>query len=269
MKRLSIATLFAAVPIAAFSLLAPPASFASNASVSEVIEFTYTTGDSYSSIIDQIESQIGHESADEFLSQVAQQEGAEAAVGYAPLAEAAQQAGTTESWESPVSQLLPEYSAMAVPPYSINGGIVGGTDRRTWRMNIISEHVQCQALGLIGCEVTDRRSTTITIDPGNTGTRFQFNQSYFPNAGRIDEPTFTLRAYRNGSDNGSVVVREVGIGYRSLTLSHSTAHRSNGFAFTVTGSVISNGQLRSLTPWRTGDGACSTATRPVCRFSRT
>ena len=120
---------------------------------------------------------------------------------------------------------------------------------------------------MIGCEVTDRRTTQITIDPGNLGSRFQFQQSTFPNAGRIDEPTLTLRVYRNGSLNGSRLVQEVGIGYTSLTLAHTTALRSNGFAFTVTGSVISNGQLRSLTPWRTGDGGCSTATQPICRFS--
>lgn len=267
MKIMPSAAIGATAALVAAFAVTPSASFASSAGVSEVVEFTYTTGDSLGSIVDQIESQLGPESAAEFLDQVAEQEDVDAGVGYAPLAEAAQDTGAIEGWEGQASLLAPEYSAMAVPAYAINGAVVAGTDRRTWRMRIVSEHVQCQALGVIGCEVTDRRTTQITIDPGNLGSRFQFQQSTFPNAGRIDEPTLTLRVYRNGSLNGSRLVQEVGIGYTSLTLAHTTALRSNGFAFTVTGSVISNGQLRSLTPWRTGDGGCSTATQPICRFS--
>lgn len=155
-------------------------------------------------------------------------------------------------------------TAAAIPNFPVSGQIVAGTDRRTWRMNVQVVRTACV---FIMCEITDRRITGITFDPGGTGSRLQFQQSYFPSTGAIEVPSYTIRVYRNSSLNGSITLG-VGVGFRSTTVSHSVNLRSNGFTFTVTGSALVNGSLVNLSSVRTNSGGCSSATSPICRFDQ-
>lgn len=66
------------------------------------------------------------------------------------------------------------------------GGIVNGG--YTWQMTSTLQHIECAALGVIGCNLTDRWVTTIKIDPGNTSSRVTANSLYTPNSGRITGP---------------------------------------------------------------------------------
>lgn len=157
-----------------------------------------------------------------------------------------------------------QFTAASVPNFPIAGQIVAGTDRRTWRMNVQVVRTGCV---FIMCEITDRRTTAITFDPGGAGSRLQFQQSYFPSTGAIEVPSYTVRVYRNASLNGSLTLG-VGVGFRSTTLSHNTNLRSNGFTFTVSGSALVDGSLVNLASVRTNSGGCSSAMSPICRFSQ-
>lgn len=213
----------------------------------------------------QMVEQIGPKAAEEFIREAATREINGVATGVPGLTEESAKSITAATADEQFMAIVePPLVSMAVPAFPIVGSVVAGTDRRTWRMNAVATYSEC-ILGVISCTVTDRRTTTITIDPGGTGNRVQYQQSYFPSTGKIGSPSYTVRVYRNGFLNGTRTTT-VGVGSTSIILSNQTNLRSNGFAFTVTGSAVINGSLVSLPSARTADGACTSASSPICRF---
>ncbi|MFL0711998.1 MAG: hypothetical protein ACJLS2_04460 [Microcella pacifica] len=213
----------------------------------------------------QMVEQIGPKAAEGFIREAAQKEVNGVATGVPGLTEeGAKSIAAAAADEQFMAIVEPPMVAMAVPAFPIVGSVVAGTDRRTWRMNAVATYSEC-ILGFISCTVTDRRTTTITIEPGGTGNRVQYQQSYFPSTGKIGSPSYTVRVYRNGFLNGTRTTT-VGINWTSINVSNQTNLRSNGFAFTVTGSAVINGSLINLPSARTADGACTSASSPICRF---
>ena len=153
--------------------------------------------------------------------------------------------------------------ATAVGAYPVIGAAIA--DGYAWRMTSVSEYVYC-ALGVFACTVTDRRTTRFVVDPGVTADRVTIHHTYFPNDGKLQNPRITLKTYRNSTVAGTLVMTvTTAMQGTVFTIGHAS-YKSNGFTFTIGGTILTAAGTRALSTARTGWGACSSAATPICRY---
>ncbi|NKY39693.1 hypothetical protein [Cellulomonas septica] len=141
-------------------------------------------------------------------------------------------------------------------------------NNRSWIAPSVLEHVVCNIGGIIGCSPTDRYTTHITIDPGNTASRITAKSTYFPNTGKINPPAFYFEGWRNNSSmNGTgALTANVGASYVTAYIQHELPPKGNQFGYYITGTYVGNGTLYALNPGRTNSGSCTSASVPTCTF---
>lgn len=214
----------------------------------EEISIVADSDDTFGDVRAQIVDQIGAEAAEEFITAVREKEAAGIETNL-PLIE--------EDGQPP-----------AVNPYAkgvTSIPILGKAknDDRSWVMESEINHVQCR-IGTLFCDITDKRTMVITIDPGATAVKVSFNQRYFPSTGKLGTPTYSIGVYRS-QKNVKGASWPISKNSDTRYLSHPRMHGSS-FIFTMSATYKLGGKIRTLSDARTGAGKCTDEHYPTCIF---